>query len=50
MRNFKMLVFKSDVLNVLIVKGTVQLYQHIKYIPFLHVNTNSFNWTRVWGK
>lgn len=50
MRNFKTLVFKSDVLNVLIINGTVQLYQHIKYIPFLHVNTNSFNWTRVWEK
>lgn len=50
MRKFKMLVFKSNVLNVLILNGTVQLYQHSKHIPFLHVNTNSFNWTRVWEK
>lgn len=50
MRDFKMLVFKSNVLNVLIINGTVQLYQHIKNIPFLHVNRNNFNWTRVWEK
>lgn len=40
MRNFQVLVFMSDVLSVLIINGTVQLYQHIKYISFLHGNTN----------
>lgn len=40
MRNFPVLVFTSNVLNVLVINGTVQLYQHMKYISFLHGNTN----------